>query len=141
MGEQLEVTVVSTDDKVQCSATARSNPAVTFDYRAPLGNGQGYTGLEGLLMSLSACSGTTLVYLLRKMGKSVSGFQVRAKGIRQDKPPFSLETIFLEFDISSGDVDDAGMKKAMQMMDAACPVWVLMKNNVGIKTDYKIHVA
>lgn len=141
MGEQLEVSVVSTDDKVQCSATARTNPAVTFDYRAPLGNGQGYTGLEGLLMSLSACSGTTLVYLLRKMGKNVSGFRVHAKGIRQEKPPFSLEKVFLEFEVTSGDTEDAGMRKAVQLLDTVCPVWVLMKNNVEIKTDYKINAA
>jgi hypothetical protein len=44
----LEVAVASIDEKVRCSAAARSNPSVTFDYQARVGNGQGYTGLEGL---------------------------------------------------------------------------------------------
>ena len=56
MGEQLKVTVNSTDQKVQYVGAARSNPEITFDYRPPLGEGQGYTPLEMLLMSLAVCS-------------------------------------------------------------------------------------
>jgi putative redox protein len=138
MAEQLEVTVHSTDEKVQCAAVARSNPAVTFDYRAPLGNGQGYTGLEGLLMSLAACSGTTLVYLLRKMDRNISGFRVNAKGIRRDQPPTSLEKIYLEFIIISRDTEDPHMQKAIKLTESVCPVWAMMKGNVEVVTDYKL---
>jgi putative redox protein len=141
MGEQLEVTVNSTDQKVQCTGQARSNPAITFDYRPPLGEGQGYTPLELLLMSLAVCSITTVVYLLRMMKKSVSGFKVNAKGIRRDVHPTALTKIYLEFILNSSDVKDIDIQKAIQMSEETyCPVWAMLKNNVEIITEYKIVV-
>jgi putative redox protein len=138
MGELVEVAVASIDEKVRCSAAARSNPSITFDYRAPIGNGQGYTGLEGLLMSLAACSGTTLVYLLRKMNRNVSGFKVNAKGERKDHPPLSLEKIHLEFIVASDNTDEGTMKKALDLTKTHCPVWAMLKNNVEIRMEGKI---
>ena len=141
MGEQLEVTVNSTDQKVQCAGVARSNPAITFDYRPPLGEGQGYTPLEMLLMSLAVCSVTTIVYLLRQMRKSVAGFKVHARGIRRDTHPTALEKIYLEFTMNSADTTDSDMKKALKLTEETyCPVWAMLKNNVEIFTEYKITV-
>jgi putative redox protein len=94
MAEQLEVTVSLTNQKVQFTGVSRSNPSITFDYDPPLGDGQGYTGLEMLLMSLAACSGTSIVALLRNMKKSISGFKVNGKGIRRDEHPTSFKRFF-----------------------------------------------
>lgn len=60
MAQELKVTVDLANQKVQFIGAARSNPPVTFDYDPPLGDGQGYTGLEGLLMSLAACGATAI---------------------------------------------------------------------------------
>jgi putative redox protein len=140
MGEQLEVTINSTDQKVQCAGVARSNPAIIFDYRAPLGEGQGYTPLELLLMSLAVCSVTTIVYLLRKMKKNIIGFNVNAKGIRRDTHPTSFEQITLEFKLDSSDTTDADIEKAIKMSEETyCPVWAMLKNSVEIKTEFKIN--
>ena len=49
---------------VRFSGSARDLPAVSADYFPPLGEGQGYTGLELLLLSLAACSATAIVPLL-----------------------------------------------------------------------------
>ena len=139
MGEQLEVTVTSTDQKVQCAGVARDNPVVTFDYRPPLGEGQGYTPLELLLMSLAVCSVTTIVYLLRKMRKNVSAFKVNAKGIRRDVHPTSLEKIYLEFILNSKDAADDDIQKAIRLSEETyCPVWAMLRNNVEVITGYKI---
>ena len=99
MAEQLEVAVELTNKKVQFNGISMSNPdrPITFDYKPPIGDGQGYTGLELLLMSFAGCSGTAVVYLLRKMGKDISGFNVRAKGTKRDQPPLTFQKIFLEF--------------------------------------------
>lgn len=67
MPEQLEVTVNLSNQKAKFTGVSRSNPPITFDYDPPPGDGQGYTGLEMLLMSLAACSGTSIVALLRNM--------------------------------------------------------------------------
>ena len=142
MAEQLEeVTVQLVNQKVQFTGVSKSNPGrpVSFDYKAPIGDGQGFNGLELLLMSLSGCSGTSVVYLLRKMGKNVSSFTVNAKGLRRDRLPIKFEKIFLEFVLTSPDAKDADMEKAIRLSEeSVCPVWQMVKNNVEVVADYKI---
>lgn len=141
MAEQLEVAVELTNQKVQFSGVSTNNPdqPITFDYKPPIGDGRGYTGLELLLMSFAGCSGTSVVYLLRKMGKNISRFNVRAKGIKPDQPPLKFQKIFLEFIIHSEDTDDASVQKAIQLSEeSVCPVWQMVKNNVEVETGFKI---
>ena len=142
MAEQLEeVTVNLTNQKVQFTGMSKSNPdrPIAFDFKPPIGDGQGYTGLELLLMSFAGCSGTAIAYLLRKMGKSISGLKVNAKGIRRDQPPIKFERVFLEFILNSKDTKDADIQKVIQLAeDSVCPVWQMVKNNVEVTTEYKI---
>jgi putative redox protein len=142
MSEQTEeVKVHLTNQKVQFVGVSKSNPGspVTFDYKAPIGDGQGYNGLELLLMSLGGCSATALVYLLRKMGKTVSGLVVNAKGVRSEQPPIKFEKIFLEFILNSNNAKDADIQRAIQLAeDSVCPVWQMIKNNVEVVSQYKI---
>ncbi len=142
MSEQFEeVTVNLTNQKVQFTAVSKSNPdrPIYFDYKAPIGDGQGYNGLELLLMSLSGCSATAVVYLLRKMGKDVFGLKVNAKGIRREQPTIKFEKIFLEFVLKSKDTKEADIQKAIRLSEeSVCPVWQMVKNNVEIVTEYKV---
>ena len=142
MSKQLEeVTIHLTNQKVQFIGTSKSNPdlSITFDYKPPIGDGQGYNGLELLLMSLSGCSATAVVFLLRKMGKTVSGFEVNARGIRREQPPIQFEKIFLEFILNSNDTKAADIQKAIQLAEkSVCPVWQMIKNNVEVVPEYKI---
>jgi len=143
MSEQFEeVTVNLTNQRVQFAGVSKSNPErpIAFDYKAPLGDGQGYNGLELLLMSFAGCSGTAIVYLLRKMRKDISGMKVNAKGLRRDQPPIKFEKIFLEFILNSKDTKDADIQKAIQLAEESiCPVWQMIKNNVEVVTEYKIN--
>ncbi|MDY7037235.1 MAG: OsmC family protein [Thermodesulfobacteriota bacterium] len=139
MTDLLEIEVTLTNDKVQFTGVSKSNPAITFDYNPPLGDGQGYTGLELLLMSFAACSGTTIVALLRDMGKNISGFKVNAKGIRRDQHPTSFEKIILDFMLHSHNAEDADFQKAIQLSEESfCPVWAMLKNNVEVITEFSI---
>ena len=142
MADQLEeVTVNLTNQKVQFTGISKSNldRPIAFDFKPPIGDGQGYNGLELLLMSFAGCSGTAIAYLLRKMGKSISGLKVNAKGIRRDQPPIKFERVFLEFILNSKDTKDADIQKAIQLAeDSVCPVWQMVKNNVEVSTEYKI---
>lgn len=138
-GEQLDVSVKLTNQKVQFTGVARDNPPVAFDYAPPLGDGQGYTGLEMLLMSLAGCSGTAVAFLLRKMGKHIDGLEVNARGSRRSVHPMSFETIRLEFIVHSADVSDADMARAIGMSEETyCPVWAMVRNNVQIATEYRV---
>jgi putative redox protein len=135
----LEVTVHSTNQKLGYTGVLRSHPPIPIDYIPPLGDGQGYTPLEMLLMSLGACSGGTIGLLLRKMGKTVSGIKVNVKGTRREQHPTSFRNIFLEFIVNSRDVNDGDIQKAISLAEeSVCPVWAMVKGNAQIMTEYKI---
>ena len=96
MGEPYEeISVHLTNERVQFSGISKSNPnrPIAFDYTPPIGDGEGYNGLELLLMSFAGCSSTAIVYLLRKMGKHVAGFEVHAKGLRREQPPIKFDKL------------------------------------------------
>ena len=138
MAQELTVTVDLVNDKVQFTGVSRSNPAVKCDYFPPLGNGEGYTGLELLLMSLAVCSATAIVHLLRKMGRDVSGFKVNARGVRKDALPMTFEKIFLDYVVTSRDAEDLDIGKAVRLSEESyCPVWALLRNNVEIVTEHR----
>ena len=139
--QQEEVSVRLINRKVQFTGVSNANPdqPITFDYKPPLGDGLGYNGLELLLMSLSGCSATAILYLLRKMGKTVSGLEVNAKGVRREQPPIKFEKIFIEFILNSKDTKDADIQKAIRLAEqSVCPVWQMIKNNVEIVSEYRI---
>ncbi len=140
-GQFEEVTVHLTNHKVQFTGMSKANPdhPIAFDYKPPIGDGQGYNGLELLLMSLSGCSATAIAFLLRKMGKNIAGLEVNARGLRRDQPPIKFEKIFLEFIVNSKDIKDADILKAIQLAEGSvCPVWQMVKGNVEVKAGYKI---
>ena len=141
MGDRLEASIILTDQKVKFSGTCRTNTAVTMDYFPPLGEGQGYTGLELLLMSLAGCSGTSVVFLLRKMGKDITGFSVNASGTRRDQHPTCFEKINLEFTVTSRDAKEADILKAIKLSEESiCPVWAMLKKGVEIEVGHKLVV-
>jgi putative redox protein len=142
MAEELAVAIRLANQKVRFSGSARSNPAITMDYFPPLGDGEGYTGLELLLMSLAACSASTVVPLLRRMKKSVADFQVQARGIRRERHPTVFEKIFLEFILVSPDATENDLRQAIQMSEETfCPVWAMLKNSAAISYVCKANPA
>jgi putative redox protein len=139
VARNLEVKGKLIDDKVQFTATARDNPPVQFDFFPPIGTGNGYTGLEGLLMSLTVCSATTLAYLLRKEGKTVTGCDVAAEGAMKELPAVGFESAALYFDLTSPDITPVDVDRALGLArDSACPVWQMVKGNFEIITNYEI---
>lgn len=139
MHKPLEIKIHLSNEKLQFVGSSRSNPEVTFDYFPPMGDGQGYTGLEMLLMSLAVCSSTAIVFLLRKMGKEVSGFQVYSKGTRCEKFPWHFEKILLKFTVQSETINENDMLEVLKLSEEShCPVWTMLKGNVEIATEFKI---
>ena len=137
--EEVEVELVN--DKVRFNGISIAHPdtAVAFDYKPPMGDGNGFNGLELLLMSLSGCSATAVVYLLRKMHKHVAGLTVHGTGIRSKEPPLKFEAITLKFVVRSDDITPAEIEKAIQLAEASvCPVWQMIKNNVKVKAEFSL---
>ncbi len=139
MSEPLEVRAVLVDDRVRFEAVAGSNPPVVCDFRPPLGTGRGYTGLEVLLMSLAVCSATTLVWLLRETGKTVSHCEVTAAATLKDRPAVGYDSVSLHFALRSPDVQRADVEKALDLArDSACPVWQMVKGHFPVTTGFRM---
>jgi putative redox protein len=139
MDAPVSVTVDLVNDKVRFSGSARDLPVVSADYFPPLGEGQGYTGLELLLLSLAACSATAIVPMLRRMNRTVAAFHVNASGKRRTQHPTSFETIAIEFVLTSPDAELADLQKVARLAEESiCPVWAMLKGSVQIVPAFKI---
>jgi putative redox protein len=127
------------NDRVKFIGTVDNNQPISIDYIPPLGDNTGYTSLELLLLSLSSCVGTSVLTFLRRMHKSISGFEVKSGGIRKEEHPTGFKTISLDIIITSPDVTDEDMLKVIKMTeDTYCPVWSMLKGNTTVDVRFDI---
>ena len=68
-----EITLRLVNDKVQFLGVSEENLArpIQFDYAPPVGDGDGYKGIELLMLSFAGCVSTAIVFLLRKKSKNI----------------------------------------------------------------------
>jgi putative redox protein len=130
----LEIHLHTADDKVKFVSGARENDPITVDYFPPIGNGEGYTSLELLLISFSSCVSTTLLTILRAvLHKQADSLKATATGTVRNDHPRSLSHIRLEMSLESRDAREADVKKAIAMAEGKlCPVWAMLKGNVEV---------
>jgi uncharacterized OsmC-like protein len=140
--DELFVNLSLVNDKVKFLASTNLRPEkeIAFDYVPPVGDGEGYLGLELLLTSFAGCVSTAIVFLLRKMGHTVSSYKMRAEGIRRENP-ISLKNINAEIILGDTAVPDADVQKAIAMASNISPVWLAIKNNVDVSVSYKADKA
>lgn len=139
MSETLTACATLINQKVKFEGNSGNNPSVIVDYTPPYGDNEGYTSLQLFLLSLCSCSGTALIFLLRKMQKTITGFSVNASGERREEHPTYFKSINLEFNINSPNVTDEDVKKAIDLSEEKfCPVWGMIKNTVPVQTTFKI---
>lgn len=137
--QPLEVKVALLNEKVKFlgTSTLRPDSPIAFDYAAPIGDGEGFLGLELLLMSFSGCVSTAIVFILRKMGKSISNYNMNVKGYRKENP-LSLEKIAAEVILSSPDVTEEDLQNATKRAEEISPVWTAIRNNVEVNITCRI---
>lgn len=137
--QPLEVSVDLVNDKVRFAGSLRDNAPVSIDYTPPFGDGQGYTSLELFLMSLTTCLGTSVLLVLRKMHKTVTGCRISAHAVRREEHPTCFERIAVELVLHSPDATESDVQRAMKLTeDSLCPVWAMIKNNVEVDAAYRI---
>lgn len=139
MSNELYVDVKLQNEKVKFQAVSNLRPdqAVAFDYVPPLGDGEGFLGLEALLLSFAGCVSTGIVVLLRRMGNTITHYEMRANAIRKMNP-LSLEKINVEITVNADGVSEADIQKAIDQVANISPVWLAIKNNVEVTIDYKL---
>jgi putative redox protein len=141
MSETIKVKVDLVNDKVQFRGVSELNPnrTVQFDYIPPIGDGDGFAGLELLLLSLAGCSGTGVAYVVRRMGKTVGSLTVLAKGAKVDGPPMKFETIDLEYLLRSPDLSEAETNRVLPIVEkSVCPVWAMIRGNCEIRAQIRL---
>lgn len=79
---------------------------------------------------------TAVVALLRRSG-SVAGYEARATGIRQENP-LTLKKIVFSVKVFSGDIQASDVEKALAVASAISPVWLAVKGNVEVETDFSL---
>ena len=136
----LNVEVGDLTGKMNLTGKGHSPFTVSIDYPPPLGEDNGFTSLELLMVSLASCSAHTIKYILGSSGCEVEDIKVAATGHRRlDKHPTLLTKIELSYiltgkQLEKGRVEDA-IRKAEEVM---CPVWALLKGNVEIAWKHSI---
>lgn len=137
----LNATVTLVNEKLHFMGHTGTNDPVSIDYTPPLGDNLGYTSLELLLMSLASCIGSAVLVLLRKMGKSIQGLEIKANGIRREQHPTCFSKITLDLVLKSSDVTDADLEKVIGLSDEKlCPVYAMIKGNVDVIINHSIIV-
>ncbi len=136
MKDTIQVKVELLNDKVQFRGVSEANPnrPVQFDYAPPLGDGDGFAGLELLLLSLVGCSATSVAYVIRRMGKTVVSLTATAKGVKVDGPPMRFEAIELEFRLQSPGLSEEEATQVLSIVEEkVCPVWAMIRGNCSVK--------
>jgi putative redox protein len=135
----LTTSVELLNDKFKFSGIARDNQPIQVDYNKPMGDGEGYTSLELFLISLSTCSASSIVFLVRKMNKTIKTLKVSAIGERRTEHPTCFSSITLSFDIYT-DALPQEIDHAIKLSEEKfCPVWAMIKNNVEVKIGYTLN--
>jgi putative redox protein len=139
MNDKFEVNLELRNDKLLFQGNARENHEVSMDYFPPLGDGLGYTGLELLLMSFAGCSSTSIIFLLRKMGKNIKSMRVNASGIKREELPKAFKEIHITYSLVSDNTVESDVQKTIKLSEeSVCPVWSMIKGNVDVFTNVNI---
>ncbi len=135
----VEINLELVNRKVKFACVSNGNPEIPImiDYLPPLGDGEGFLGLELLAMSFAGCVSTGIVALLRKTGKELKSYSMKLTGVKKEKP-LSLERIIFEITIEAGDLTEEEVENALKQAENISPVWIAIKNNVEVSWKYKI---
>lgn len=127
------------NEKLHFEGNVNGNDPISIDYVPPFGENLGYTSLELLLLSISSCLGSSMLIFLRRMKKTISGFEIISNGIRRNEHPTGFKTIELHLKIKSPDITAGDIEKVIKLSEETyCPVWSMVKGNVEILVTHEI---
>jgi len=111
--KQLAVSIDLLNDKHHFEGNVRGNEPISIDYYSPIGDNLGYTSLELFLLSLSSCCGSETLIILRRMNKTIIGFDVITTGIRQESEPAGFKSISMVINLKSRDTSQEEMNNIL----------------------------
>lgn len=103
------------------------------------GNDTGATPMELLLIALAGCTGMDVVSLLKKMRVKFWGLELKVKGERRDEHPRIFTRIDLEYIVYGKDVDEAAVKRAVELSQKKyCSVTAMFSGVCPVNYTYRI---
>lgn len=137
--DNLRVNLKRVGQKVHFETVSQDHPdlSIPFDYVPPLGENDGFAGLEALLMTFCGCVSTAIVALLMRLGKPAADYSVHAEGIRREQP-ISLSKILLHVTVAGNGISAADMDAVLHQAELISPVWLAIKGNVEVETSFEI---
>ena len=137
--DHLSVNLKRIGQRVHFETVSEDHPdlCIPFDYVAPLGENNGFAGLEALLMTFCGCVSTAIVALLMRIGKPAADYSVHAEGIRREQP-ISLSKILFHVSVSGEGISSSDMEAVLAQAELISPVWLAIKGNVEVETSYTI---
>ena len=126
------------NERLHFEGNADGNEPVSIDYTPPLGDNLGYTSLELFLLSLSSCTGSAILVLLRKMKKNIEFFEINSTGYRNEEHPTGFHTIKMQVNLKSSNITQEDMQKVLDLIKGICPVLSMLDSNIKVIIDYNI---
>ena len=115
---------------------------VSLDTLAEEGGGTGFSPMEVLLVSLAGCTAMDVISILKKKRQDVTGFEVRAHGLRADDHPKIYTDITLEYVVRGHGVDPKAVERAIELSETKyCSVAGMLKKAANITTTFRIEEA
>jgi len=120
--------------RAKFSASVAGQPALTVDYIPPVGDGQGYTSLELLLISMGTCLGTGVKSIIEhRLKKKVESLSVLATGQRRESHPTSFSRVTLSLRLSCPGLSGAELQGVIASAEKTiCPVLDMVKGNTEV---------
>ena len=128
------------NDAVHFESTNEDGLSLQFDGTPEVGGeGKGVRPMEGVLMSLAACSSIDVVDILKKMRQSLTHLEVEVEGKRaEDQVPKVFTDIHLHY-ILGGDLKEEKVARALELsVTKYCSVIKMLEQTVKVTYDYKI---
>jgi putative redox protein len=126
------------NEKLHFEGKVDGNEPVSIDYTPPLGDNLGYTSLELFLLSLSTCTGSAILVMLRKMKKNIDFFEINSTGYRNEEHPTGFHTIRMQVNLKSTNTTSDEMTKTLEMIKKICPVLSMLDANIRMDIEHKI---
>lgn len=122
--------------------TAGSGFSVRLDTTPDEGGGSGFSPMELVLVGLASCTAMDVISILKKKRQDVTGFEVRAHGLRADDPPKVFTDITLEYIVRGHNIDPRAVERSIELSQTKyCSVNGMLSKVAQVTTTYRIEEA
>ncbi|GAB4192519.1 MAG: OsmC family protein [Calditrichia bacterium] len=122
---------------------AKSNHWMTFDGPKDFNGAEAASRpMEGLLISLGACTGSDVRSMLDKMRVPVTKFEIELDSEREHEHPKVFKWIKISYKFWGKNLEEYTEKieKAINLsQDKYCPISAMLKHSVQIDHEYTLH--